>query len=204
VESEHRSDQSAPPRLGAGTTMDLVLRAREGDRLARERLAARFLSPLKRFAHGRLPAGARGVLDTDDLVQETIVRALNHIDSFEAERPGAFLAYLRRILLNQVLDEARRAKRRPGGTELPQDLKADGPSPLEEAIGREALKRYETALHRLKPEHHEAVVMRIEFGCSYAEIAEAIGSPSENAARVAISRALARLAELMRDVREGA
>ncbi|TMQ57087.1 MAG: hypothetical protein E6K76_11540 [Candidatus Eisenbacteria bacterium] len=32
------------------------------------------------------------------LVQETLVRALNHIDTFEADRPGAFLAYLRPFL----------------------------------------------------------------------------------------------------------
>ena len=184
--------------------MLLVLRAREGDRSARERLAARFLLPLKRFAHGRLPRAARGVLDSDDLVQETLIRALDHVDRFEPRRPGAFLAYLRQILLNQLRDEIRRIKRRPVGSEPAEDLAADVPSPLEEAIGREALERYEAALGRLSPEHQEAVVMRIELGCSYAEIAEAIGSPSANAARMAVSRAVARLAELMHEIREEA
>ncbi len=197
------SGQSAPSQVGAGTTMELIILVRAGDQLARERLASRFLLPLRRFAHGRIPAAARGVLDTDDLVQETIVRALNHVDSFEGERPGAFLSYLRRILLNRAFSEVRRARHRPKATELPANLKAQGPSPLEEAIGREALERYETALQSLRPEHYEAVVMRIEFGCSYAEIAAATGSPSENAARMAVSRAVARLAELMREVREG-
>jgi RNA polymerase sigma factor (sigma-70 family) len=204
VDSEPRPGPDAPPRLGAGTTMDLVLRIRAGDHLARERLASRFLLPLKRFAHGRVPAGVRGVLDTDDLAQETLVQALNNVDTFEAERPGAFLGYMRRILLNRVLDEVRRVKRGPRAVDLPKDLKASGPSPLEEVIGREALERYDIALQRLRPEQQEAVVMRIEFGCSFAEIAKATGSPSENAARMAVSRALAQLAELMRDIREGA
>jgi RNA polymerase sigma-70 factor (ECF subfamily) len=134
-------------------------------------------------------------------VQETIIRALNHVNDFEAERPGAFLAYMRQILINQVRDEARRLQRRPGAVELPDNLVAGGPSPLEETIGREALERYETALERLRPEHREAVVMRIELGFSYSEIAEAIGSPSGNAARMVVSRAVARLAELMREIR---
>jgi RNA polymerase sigma factor (sigma-70 family) len=181
--------------------MGLILRAREGDRRARELLVARFQAPLKRFAHGRLPKGARGPIDTDDLVQETLVRALNHVDGFVADRPGAYLAYMRRILMNQVRDHARGLKRRPGMGELHENLGADGPSPLDQVIGKEALERYESALKRLNPEQEEAVVMRLEWGCSYGEIAEAIGSPTENAARMVVSRAVAKLAELMHELR---
>jgi DNA-directed RNA polymerase specialized sigma24 family protein len=45
------------------------------------------------------------------------------------------------------------------------------------------------------------VIARIEMGCSYPEIADALGKPSADAARKATARALVRLAEEMRHVR---
>ena len=65
------------------------------------------------------------MVDTDDLVQVAVLRALNKVGRFEPHREGAFLAYLRRILLNAVRDEIRRVARRPGMEDLPADL-ADG------------------------------------------------------------------------------
>jgi RNA polymerase sigma-70 factor (ECF subfamily) len=70
-------------------------------------------------------------------------------------------------------------------------------SPLEHAIGREALERYEGALARLKPEDQEAIIGRVELGCTYGELAESLGKPSSEAARKAAQRALVRLIEEM-------
>jgi RNA polymerase sigma-70 factor (ECF subfamily) len=67
------------------------------------------------------------------------------------------------------------------------------PSPLEHAIGREGIERYEAALQRLKPADREAIVARLELQQSYEEVAVALGKPTANAARVAVTRALARL-----------
>ena len=69
--------------------------------------------------------------------------------------------------------------------------------PLESAIGIEALERYEAALARLRPEEREAIVARVEMDGSYQEVAQALGKPSADAARMAVSRALLRLAEEM-------
>jgi RNA polymerase sigma-70 factor (ECF subfamily) len=134
-------------------------------------------------------------VDTDDLVQESLLRALDRLEEFEPRHEGAFLAYLRRILLNRITDEARRAGRQPGLDELPQDLVCEDLSPLERVLGREAIARYEAALATLSPREQEAVVMRVEMGFTHQQIAEAIGSPSWNAARMFVSRALLRLAE---------
>ncbi len=70
-------------------------------------------------------------------------------------------------------------------------------SPLEQAIGSEAIERYERALGRLRPEEQEALVGRIEMGYDYAELAQALGKPTADAARKAAERALVRLVEEM-------
>jgi RNA polymerase sigma factor (sigma-70 family) len=102
---------------------------------------------------GRLPRWARDLADTDDLVQDTLLRTFTKIEDFEVRGPGALQAYLRQAVLNRVRDELRRKARAP--TRLDEDeleLEAAG-SPLEDAIGREAAERYEAALTRLEMDY---------------------------------------------------
>ena len=179
------------------TTSDLLARVRAGDGAARERLVARYLPILRRWAHGRLPFSARGLADTDDLVQVTLLRALDRVEEFEPRREGAFLAYLRSILLNAIRYEIWRSVRLPGGAKLGENVADPEPSPLEQAIGRDLLDSYETALATLPEDQQEAVILRVEFGFTHEEIAAATGSPSANAARMRVSRALVRLAEAL-------
>jgi RNA polymerase sigma factor (sigma-70 family) len=179
------------------STTVLLQRTRSGDDDAREELVRRLLPRLRRWAHGRLPQSARDLADTDDLVQVSLLRALEHVKEFEPRHEGAFLAYLRRIVLNAVRDELRRAGRRPVQVDLGDALPQPGPSLVEQAIGRELVEAYETALATLTDEQREAVIMRIEFGYTYPEVAEALGKPTANAARMIVSRALLRLGEVM-------
>jgi RNA polymerase sigma-70 factor (ECF subfamily) len=73
-----------------------------------------------------------------------------------------------------------------------------GQSPLEQAIGRQGVERYERALQHLSAGDREAIVGRLELGYSYEELAEALGKPSAEAARKAAQRALLKLAEELR------
>jgi RNA polymerase sigma-70 factor (ECF subfamily) len=185
-------------RADPESTFHLLDRARLGDQEALEQLFSRYLKPLQRWAKGRLPGWARDLADTDDLVQDTLVQTFKKIDGFEPRRVGALQAYLRQAVLNRIRDELRRKRRRPEMTEL-DGLEVDrAASPVEEAIGREAVDRYEHALTRLRPEEREAIIARIELGYSYEELAEALGKPSPDAARKAAERALVRLAEEMK------
>jgi DNA-directed RNA polymerase specialized sigma24 family protein len=61
----------------------------------------------------------------------------------------------------------------------------------------EGLERYEAARGKLNPEDQRAIVARCEWGMNHDEVAQALGKPSANAARVAIHRALVRLAKEM-------
>ena len=178
-------------------TEDLLARARAGDEQALNHLFEQHIPALKRWASGRLPRWARQIADTSDLVQETVIATLRNLPSFEARGAGALKAYLRQALINRVRNEMRRALLRPVAAELDSQLPHEGTSPLEAAIGRQALERYEAALARLTEDEREAVVTRVEFGFSYAEVAEVLGRPSADAARMAVVRALVKLAEEM-------
>ena len=181
-------------------TVALLARVRNGEEDAITQLLARSLPPLRRWARGRLPAWARGLAETQDLVQDAIVKTLPRLATFEVRHPGALQAFLRQAVANHIIDEIRKVKRRPALAEL-SDSQADrGPSPLELAIGREGLERYEAALARLKPADREAIIARIELQQSYEEVALALGKPNAGSARMAVTRALARLvAEMKRD-----
>jgi RNA polymerase sigma factor (sigma-70 family) len=192
-------DPSSHPTEGSSLQSSLTLleRAQAGDRDALESLIARYLPRLQRWASGRLPRWARDMSDTQDLVQETLFQTFKRIERFEARGEGALHAYLRQAILNRIREELRRAKRRPARGELDPDTKDDGRSPVEEAIGQEALERYERALATLRREDRELVVARIELGYTNQEVAELLGKPTANAARMAVERALIRLAREM-------
>ncbi len=179
------------------STAFLLSRVRHGDDAARERLIARYLPVLRSWATGRLPAGARGLADTDDLVQVTLIRSLKHLDTFNPEGEGAFLRYLRQILLNTMRNEIRRSSRRGPHDEIGEQVIAHAPSPLESTISRDTMERYERALEQLADEQQEAIILRVEMGYSFQQIAEALGKNSANTARMVVSRALARLAVAM-------
>lgn len=178
------------------STATLIARIKTGDSAAEDQLVQRYLPSLSRWAHGRLPRQARHLADTDDLVQVSLVKALRKVKGFDPVREGAFFAYLRKTLQNQIRDELRRAVRKPHVPDAKEPIDM-GPTPLEQAIGREKLEAYETALGQLPERQQEAVVMRVELGHTHPEVAEAVGCPSPNAARMLVSRALVRLAELM-------
>ena len=181
----------------AESSFALVERACSGDDRALDQLCARYLPRLQRWAHGRLPVWARDALDTQDLVQETLAHVAARIQRFEPRHKAAFQSYLRQAIVNRVRDQIRRVKRRPAGDPLESGHASDEASPLEAAIGREAVERYEAALQRLKPGDRDAIILRVELGCPLSEVAEALNKPSVGAAHVTVSRALVRLAKEM-------
>ena len=204
-----RPDRPLPPgdltqtaggsvELELETTANLLAYARQGDTRACDVLFARCLPALRRWARGRVPTGVRHLLQTDDLVQDAAHGVLRHLDTFQSRHPGALLAYLREAVLNRIRTEVRRMAARPAAVELDEDVTDGGPSPLELAMGRDDLSRYEAALARLRPLYREAIIARIEMQSSYEEIAQALGKPNANAARSLVVRALYKLYEEMR------
>jgi RNA polymerase sigma factor (sigma-70 family) len=168
-----------------------------GNGMAREALLARYLPVLKRLAHNRLPPQARDLAATEDLVQLTVIKVLDRLDTFQPDGPGALLAYLRTALMNTLRDELRRCKRIPGrvDSETLADNPSPSPTPAQNALSEHALEAYERALKTLKPIDRDLVSLRIEFGMDYQEIAGISKLKTANAVRMRVSRALLQLAE---------
>src|SRR5262245_39045078 len=119
------------------SSLELLERAREGDSEALDRLLRRYMGPLQRWASGRLPHHDRDLSDTQDLLQDTLIRTLRHIGTFRPEREGALLAYLRQAVMNRIRDEIRRTRRHPVPEELGEGVPSTQTSPLDQAIGQE-------------------------------------------------------------------
>ena len=191
-------ESSADPfiQVSDEPTGSLLLRVAAGEDGARSALVNRYLAPLERFARGRLPLGARDMVDTGDIVQEVLIRSLNHVAQFDNRGTGALFGYLRQAVLNRLRDESRRVSRTPPRDAL-LDARDTQPSPLEELLGRETLENFERSLLTLEPDEQAAVLARVEMGMTYPEIARDLGKPSADAARMFVGRALAKLSRTM-------
>ena len=145
---------------------------------------------------GPLPA-ARDLYETGDLVQETMIAVLSGSPISSPSTTGAL-----RLFPDRDPEPIRElAATRPAqGQDRSRSELVGGAFPLEEVVGREAVDRYEAALRRLRPDDREAIHLRVELDLPYPEVAREIDKPTVAAARMAVSRALYRLArEMQRD-----
>jgi RNA polymerase sigma factor (sigma-70 family) len=191
------SQASTPTGESAPDADNLLRRARQGDREALDALFLQEMPRLRRWATGRLPRWARDILDTSDLIQDTLLETFKRLETFEPRGETALQAYLRQALINRLRNHLRRLASRPQQTVIESNWPDSGLSPLEATIGQQTLDQYEAALQRLTPEQRDLLISRIEFGMSYAEIATALDKPSADAARMAVVRALERLTDEM-------
>lgn len=179
------------------SSFELIERAQAGDSAALERLLERYRPRLQRWASGRLPRYARDMTDTDDLVQEALIGTIKNFRAFEQRAEWALQAYLRRAVTNRIRDELRKVQSRPRREEMPESAMSHEMSPLQAAVGRETFEQYEAALETLGEAEREAVIARVELGSTYEEIATLLDKPSADAARMTVSRALTKLAQMM-------
>lgn len=135
----------------------------------------------------------------EDLLQETFLRMVRTIDTYEHD--GRFEAWLFRIAANLARDEARRRGRRGGTVSLEAAgeaglLRTDGGSDSVESrlAGREEERRLQECLGRLPPADREILLLRFFSEMPFREIAELLGVPLGTALARA-HRALARLRE---------
>jgi RNA polymerase sigma-70 factor (ECF subfamily) len=179
----------------------LLARARAGDTRALSTLFRRQGAALRKWARGRLPRWARNFAETADLVQEALFQTFRRIDRFEDRGKGALQAYLRQAVTNRIRDEMRRVGRQLTGDSVPPDtlLQSGEPSPFESALDAERERKYKLALATLTEDERLLVVARMELGYNYEQLALISNRSTADAARVAVRRAVLKVAERMSD-----
>ncbi len=176
----------------------LLARARRGDAIAAGELVARHVPALRRWAHGRLPRWVRTIADTSDLVHDAVLQTIGRLHAFEPRGPHPLAAYLREAVRNRIRDEHRRFAR-VRTTGLTGDDVADPvASPFDVAAAHELGAKYRAALARLDPADRELIVAHVELDYSHQQLGCMTGR-TPNAARMALQRAIRRLAARMRD-----
>lgn len=166
--------------------LDLVERARGGDRAAFAELAATSIGRL--FNVAQLMLHDRDL--ADDAVQESLVQAWRDLRSLRDT--NGFDAWLHRILVRCVYREAERERRRSSSA---MHLPAAGvdPDASSNVADRDAIDR---AFTRLRPEHRVVLVLHHYLGFSDDEAAAAMAIPAGtvksrlNRARSALRSAL--------------
>lgn len=100
-----------------------------------------------------------------------------------------------------VHDEIKRASRHPPATALSEDTCSELASPVDCAIAREDIWRCRAVLARLRPADRRRILLALSGDRSLRELATRSGKSSSDAARVALSRAVRRLAKEMEETR---
>lgn len=136
---------------------------------------------------------ARGVADADDVVGETFLRVVRHIDAFAGEG-GDFRAWVFTIGRNVAIDAARRRTRRP--EDLRDDLRDVSPTGDAEADALQNLLRHdvEALLDQLTEDQRDVLLLRFLSDMSFTEIAQVVDK-REGTVRMIHKRGLAALRE---------
>jgi RNA polymerase sigma factor (sigma-70 family) len=188
------SGWEAPSFPGDGfKSVELLKRVRHGDEEALDILSRRYLVRLQRRARQRIPSLLRGLVDADDLVQETLTRSIRVLRKFRPKNERALRAYLFKALDNRIRDELRRIDRVGRAITLTSQVSDRRPGPIDDVMIRETRERYLAALRRLRPEDRRAVRLRLEHRESWKSLMLTLDKPSVDATRMAVCRALRRL-----------
>jgi RNA polymerase sigma factor (sigma-70 family) len=177
---------------------ELLLLFQQGDESALDHLWAYYLPRLQRWTRARLGAAGQDAVTAEDLVQEAFVKSLPRLRTFEPRSQASLFNYFRTILLNLIRDHARSRARRPVRDDAALETRVHpGPSPLEQVLGREIRDIYQEALAGLPEHEQQLVVAVVEQHCTDKELARRFAKPSRDAARMARSRAMARLTQAL-------
>lgn len=177
-------------------TLRLLDLAKKGDQRSLSELFHRYHLRLTNWAHGRLCPAARSQNETRDLVQIAFQKAFNSLDGFDYRHEGSFLGYLHQILRHEVANANRRWMKKKPTVELDGDHVDPAPDPLADVIESERQELFDRALATMTPYEQSLIRMR-EMGFKNSDIAEELDLPSPNAARMAVARAVERLAAII-------
>ena len=173
------------------TEADLVRRAKAGDRVALQQLLVQYGSRLSSYIAPKVPPSIQGVLNADDILQQTYITAFRDIGQFEPTPDGSFFAWLRTIADHRTQDAIKSLKRvKRGGDrvhvrgvsagetgsvcDLVNLLSAGSHTPSRSVAGHEAVQAVQNAIRDLPEDYRQAVQLRLLDGKSLEEVASAM------------------------------
>ena len=189
------------------TTEALVRRARSGDREAAGEIARRYGERVRARIHGRIGGRLHVRADTEDVLQTTLMLALEDLRGFEWRGEEALVAWLATVAERQVLTEARRQRAgkrdvgRDQSLEAAEGLAAERTTPTEAAVRGELGEGLRAALEALPEAERRVVELHSYRGMGFDEVARTLDLPSRMAASRLFEKALRRLGEVL-DPRE--
>ncbi len=167
----------------------LLSRARSGDREATELLVGRYVRDVYETT-------ARVLGDRDlaqDAAQDAFVNALGALHRFRGE--SSFRTWLLRIAVNSARSVMRRRGRRQEvALEVASEVPAEATDETHRIATVKEARRIEQFLERLPEKQRLAVMLRLQQGLNYSEVAAALEC-SEGAARVNYHLGVKRLRE---------
>ncbi len=155
-------------------------------------------------AESELAADVKVKEAASDLVQDTFLEAQRDFERFHGATEAELLAWLRRLLLNNVANVTRRYRTGKHSVEreaaldgqAKQDLHASLPavsdSPSGQAVAKEQAAALARALERLPDDYRQVLRLRYQEGRQFEEIAAMMGR-SANAVRKLFARAVERV-----------
>ena len=187
-------------------SIELVRRAQAGEPEALDRLFERYYPRVRAIVRTRLGQELRAALESQDLIQETFLAAVEGFDRFELHGEASLVNWLARLAETQIRDAARRGaaakrdRRRERALEALRASWSSGRLAFAPAISvelppalvadEEEQALVEAGVAELEAEGREVMLLRHWVGASWREIAAELGLATERAARVAHARAL--------------
>jgi RNA polymerase sigma-70 factor (ECF subfamily) len=159
------------------------------------------------IAQQELDPDLRAKAGASDLVQETFLKAHRHFAQFHGAVEEELLAWLKRMLLNNLTDFRRfygETQKRHAGREVSLEtgdssrggsgLAGTEPTPSAMAIGQEQAEELQRVMARLPDDYQQVLLLRHQGEHSFDEIGRRMNR-SANAVRKLWARAVERLQE---------
>jgi RNA polymerase sigma-70 factor (ECF subfamily) len=175
------------PRANDASDAALIARWQGGDERAASLLVERHADAVQRYV------ASLGLREgSQEVVQDTFVRAFGSLDAFRGE--SSLRTWLFTIARRLVADTRRAERRRRPVVPVLESDAATEYDALDQLIAGESRQRMQDAIGRLSPTQREVFVLRVSEGLSYKEIATVVGT-TEGAARVHYHNALRQVKE---------
>jgi RNA polymerase sigma-70 factor (ECF subfamily) len=170
-----------------------ILQAKEGNKDAFRSLYAEHREKIYRLAYRY----TRSAEDSEDVMQETFIKAFKGMKSFDPSTDANFSAWILKIGIHCAIEHLRRMKRRKGGdhislNDLPHELAAGDPEPDRAVAAARTLDWIQAAQRRLPP--RQQVIFDLRYGqhLDIKEIAARMDCGESNV-KTQLSRAVAKL-----------